>query len=147
MPLRFQNFQYGLILYQSGLKVKGYLKILTKHVQFRNVMQTEFGKWLTKKYLEYQAGQGKRITIADFADYLGGVHQVTVSRWMNGTRIPDGEYLSMLASALGDEVYDVLRLPRPDKRLAAIITSWGVLSESQRDKLADDIKRFTNGKK
>lgn len=99
--------------------------------------ETEFSKWLTVRFLEYQAAQKRRVTVEEFAQYLGGVHQVTVSRWMNGTRTPDQGYVSMLADRFGDEVYDMLDLPRPDPRLQAIIANWKCLTDEQRNQLAN----------
>lgn len=109
-------------------------------------MTTEFGQWLTTKFLEYQAAQQKRVTVAEFAQYLGGVHQVTVSRWMNGTRTPEQGYIPLLADRFGDEVYDLLDLPRPDPRLKAIIANWKCLTDEQRNQL-ESLAKSPKGKK
>lgn len=95
-----------------------------------------FSQWLTLKFLEYQTAQKRRVTVGEFAKYIG-VNQVTLGRWMSGIRTPDREYVTLLTDKFGDEVYDALELPRPDPRLQAIIANWKCLTDEQRNQLAN----------
>jgi transcriptional regulator with XRE-family HTH domain len=72
----------------------------------------EFSKWLTLKFIDWQASQGVRKTISEFAKYLG-VSQQTTSLWLNGNARPSGKNIGLLANKLGVEIYDVLEIPKP----------------------------------
>lgn len=45
----------------------------------------KFSDWITKKYLEWQAKQGKRKTLEEFAAYLG-VSRPLLNMWINGDK-------------------------------------------------------------
>jgi len=72
-----------------------------------------FSSWITRKYVEWQAKEGKRKTIEEFAAYLG-TSRPLVNMWMNGNKKPGKENIKILAELFGNEVYDILELPRPN---------------------------------
>jgi transcriptional regulator with XRE-family HTH domain len=96
----------------------------------------KFSQFMELKFIEYQRHSGGRKTVADFASFLG-IAQTTLSSYMNDKRMPGDEYIEILASKLGMEVYDALGLPRPDPDLLFIQTAWGELDEDTRKRLRD----------
>lgn len=71
----------------------------------------DFGKWLTRKFLDIQSESGKQWTITEFAEFLNSPQQ-SVSRWLAGG-LPEEARIDKLASILGDEIYEAAGLPRP----------------------------------
>ena len=73
-----------------------------------------FSTWIHNKFIEWEKSNGGRRSYVDFSRWLG-VQQVTFIRWKNGDSKPnDFDTINLLASKLGDEVYDELGLMRPD---------------------------------
>jgi len=103
----------------------------------------EFRQWLELKFLEWQRNQGGRKTVLQFAEFLG-VSQQAASSWMNGTRLPQGDYLRKLADKLGLEVYDVLGLERPDPFLHYFIKHWEKLPEEAQDALLEIAESYAD---
>lgn len=68
-----------------------------------------FRDFFTRKYLEYEARLGRRVTITEFADALslraesgeviGQIFQGDVSHWLKGTRLPGPKLLKILAQS------------------------------------------------
>lgn len=75
--------------------------------------KTDISKWLTDGFLRWQLASGEKHTVTEYAAYLG-VSRDTLNKWMNGTRTPTGLYVRQLAEKLGPEIYDVLKLARPE---------------------------------
>ncbi len=94
-----------------------------------------FGRWLRRQHLTWQAQQGARRTIADFAAYLE-VSRDTLNNWLAGRRVPRGASVDRLAVRLGAEVYDRLGLVRPDEHLRQLIEHWGRLTPAQKRSIA-----------
>jgi transcriptional regulator with XRE-family HTH domain len=99
-----------------------------------------FSDLLEQKYLQWQAQQGKRRTLDDFAEYLG-VGRPVLSNWLTGKRKPNIESLRLLSNKLGFEVYDVLGLPRPDEDLAYISQHWDEVPEEFRRKFREEVEK------
>jgi len=98
-------------------------------------MNDKIAKWLNDKFLDLQKQTGKRWTVTEFSDYLD-CPQPQVSRWLMGKAVPNATYADRIAK-LGDEIYDLVDLPRPDplkRRLAAILDS---LNDDGKQKLAN----------
>lgn len=101
----------------------------------RNEQQAQrLRKWLTDQYLKWQMQEGERRTISQFADYLS-IARVTLDKWLRGERMPGGEFVGKLADKLGDEIYDIMGLQRPDPRLRRLLAAWTNLSDDQRAEL------------
>lgn len=68
--------------------------------------------YLLKEFRAWEAETGRKQTVTSFAKYLG-VKQATLSRWMNGASMPEGDNLHRLAIKLGDEVYSIAGQDKP----------------------------------
>lgn len=101
----------------------------------------KFPNYLTKKFLEWQTELGARKTLEDFADYLN-VSRPLLSFWMNGKRIPNADNLENISAKLGNEIYDVLELPRPNPHLQKINRLWEFLPEEIQIKLAKETEKY-----
>ncbi len=97
--------------------------------------------YLTKKFLDWQATLGQRKTLEEFADHLN-VSRPLLSYWMNGKRIPNAENLENISAILGNEIYDVLELPRPNPHLQKINRLWEFLPEEIQIKLAKETEKY-----
>lgn len=75
-------------------------------------MNMDFSKWLKGKFLNWQVEQGESRTQAQFAAYLG-IPATSFSNWVNTGSKPRSEYIGVLASKLGPEIYDILGMGRP----------------------------------
>lgn len=113
---------------------------------------SEFSKWITEKYWDYQKAQGKVISVSAYARYLA-VRQQNLSRWMLGNGKPaDHENISKLVARYGDETYQALGMQKPpsqvnDRRLADLLAIWDSLSEAVQDKLLKQAKAGKNESK
>lgn len=93
------------------------------------------------KFIEWQRREGERKTVLEFADYLGSSQQ-TVSSWMNGSRKPTGDSIRLLAEKFGLEVYDILKIPRPDAGLFYLQKIWGQLPPEERRAILEKAERY-----
>jgi hypothetical protein len=73
-------------------------------IKFRDFIRDKFAEW---------RGKGRE-TIADYSKSLG-VSQQVLSNWYNGglKERPNPKLYNLLIAEYGEEVYDVLGLPRP----------------------------------
>lgn len=97
--------------------------------------------FLTKKYLAWQAELGQRKTLEDFADHLS-VSRPLLSFWMNGKRVPNEENLENISLRLGNEIYDVLDLPRPNPYLQKLNRIWQFLPEEIQKKFSEEAEKY-----
>lgn len=101
-----------------------------------------FPDWITKQFLNWQAQQGKRKTVDDFAAYLG-VSRPLLNQWMNGNiPRPGRENISRLADIFGFEIYDVLELPRPNPFLQKISKMWENIPPEKQQLLVEEAERY-----
>jgi len=73
----------------------------------------ELAEYLNHYYLKWQANEGTKKSIGDFAEHLD-VPEGSLGHWMNGIRNPSRRYADKLADRLGDRIYDILQIARPD---------------------------------
>lgn len=102
-------------------------------------MQT-LPEFLTQKYLDWQAAQGEIKTLEEYAEYLG-VNRSLLSFWMNGKRVPNEENIDRMSLKLGNEIYDVLDLPRPNPYLQLVNRAWAHLPEEIQIKISEEVDR------
>src|SRR5690242_21799823 len=96
-----------------------------------------FAQYLEKKYVDWQKENERRMTLGEFASYLG-FKQSTVTMWMNGNRTPDGENLRKLSLVLGVEVYEMAGEEiHPDEDLLYIERHWDFYTAAQRRALRE----------
>lgn len=100
-----------------------------------------FSSWITRKYVEWQAKEGKRKTIEEFAAYLG-TSRPLVNMWMNGNKKPGKENIKILAELFGNEVYDILELPRPNPYKQIIDRVWEFLPEDFQKQISEEAEKY-----
>jgi transcriptional regulator with XRE-family HTH domain len=96
-----------------------------------NEKTQRFGHWLTRKFLDLQSQSGHPWTVTEFAGYLE-CPQSSISRWMQGKSLPDEARTDKIATKLGDEIYDLVDLPRPDPDLRRIEAMWPMIKEERK---------------
>jgi len=100
-----------------------------------------FPQWINRKFVEWQASQGKRKTVEEFAIYLG-VSRPLLNMWMNGNKKPGRENINLMAEVFGNEIYDVLGLPRPNPYLQRVNRLWEFLPEAIQKKIAEEAEKY-----
>jgi len=100
-----------------------------------------FATWLEQTFLKWQADNGKRASLLEFADHIG-YSRPLISMWLAAKRLPGEDGVTRLAELFGDEIYDVLDLPRPNPYLQKINQIFEKLSPEQQQKLAEMAERY-----
>ncbi len=107
-----------------------------------------FKDFFFNAYIEFQK-ETRKSGITAFAKYLSvkngfGVtfSQQIVSGWLNGDYEPSEKYAPALAYVLGDGIYDILNLPRPDPDLQFINRLWPELTDEDRRIIVEQAKKF-----
>lgn len=105
-------------------------------------MQTKFSEWITQKFLQWQNTEGKRKTLEEFAAYIG-TSRPLLNMWMNGTKPRPGiENIKNFAEIFGDEIYDVLEMPRPNPYKKNIDRVWDFLPEDFQKRLSEEVAEY-----
>lgn len=102
---------------------------------------SKFSEWITTQFLEWQTEQGKRKTLEEFAGYVG-VSRPLINMWMNGNQKPGAENINILAELFGNEVFDVLDLPRPNPYLQKLNRIWEFIPEEVQKKFSDEAEKY-----
>jgi len=87
----------------------------------------DFSEWITQKYIEWRDKKtGRPASIAEFAKLFGASQQL-MSNWMKkGGMIPKHKrFIDALVKLYGNEVYEVLDLPRPEGEPRAALLAAG----------------------
>jgi transcriptional regulator with XRE-family HTH domain len=100
-----------------------------------------FSVLLERKFLEWQIEIGERKSQAEFAKLIG-VSRASLTMWMNGDHLPERDNVHKVAKVLGNEVYDVLNLPRPNPYLQQINQIFERLSPEHQKRLAEMAERY-----
>ncbi len=100
-----------------------------------------FSVWLEKQYIAWLSAAGERRTQRQFAAWLG-LSNALLSHYLRGSRSPSDEYLEKIAAKLGDEAYDILEQPRPDKLFRRLKFAWQKLTSDERIQLEDLVDRL-----
>ena len=100
-----------------------------------------FSSWITRKYVEWQANVGRRTTIEEFAAYLG-TSRPLVNMWMNGNKKPGKENVKILAELFGNEIYDILEIPRPNPYKQVIDRVWEFLPEEFQKRISEEAEQY-----
>lgn len=101
----------------------------------------KFSEWITLKFLEWQAKEGRRKTIEDFAAYIG-ISRPLLNMWMNGNKKPGRENIKILAEIFGNDIYDSLGLPRPNPYLQRVNRVWEFLPEALQKRIAEEAEAY-----
>lgn len=95
-------------------------------------MSKEFKDYLFIKLQEYEREKGHRISINEFADYLGVSRSLT-SYWLSGRIKPNYDNAILISEKLGNEVFTLLGYSPPDPDLQYIERNW--------EKVPDDVQQ------
>lgn len=98
-------------------------------------------EFLTQSFLVWQAEEGERKTLEDFADYLG-VNRSLLSYWMNGKRIPNDDACEKISAKLGNEIYDVLEKPRPNQYLQIVNRVFEHLPVEVQKRFSEEAEKY-----
>ena len=105
------------------------------------ILDQAFAEWRKRETLK----RGKT-SISKFADYLG-YSQQAVSFWLNRDRkISEDAVLEMLpklSELLGEEVYDELEVPRPDKLYEYVTSNWNDAPVEEKKRIAKIIEKYS----
>ena len=111
-----------------------------------NTGSNEVGKWLEQKFLEWQAAEGERKNLDQFATHLG-TSRPFVSMVMGGKRAPSESVAQRWGRILGDfEICDLLGYERPDPTLLALEEKLKGLSPDQQGELLDAVDEYLAAK-
>jgi transcriptional regulator with XRE-family HTH domain len=102
---------------------------------------TEFSEWITRKFVEWQATQGRRKTIEEFANFIG-VSRPLINMWMNANQKPGKENIKLLAEIFGVEVYDSLGMERPNPYLERANRLWEFIPEERQKQIAEEAEQY-----
>jgi len=95
----------------------------------------EFKKWFESKFLEWRNSQeDRRANLNRFAEWLR-IKQSSVSQYLNGYAVPEGENLFRIATKLGFEVYEFLGYDQPDRA----VKEWQALYDLAPPDLRDEL--------
>ena len=103
-----------------------------------SIKMDTFPQWINRKFVEWQAHLGKRKTIEEFAIYLG-ISRPLLNMWMNGNKKPGRENIKLLAETFGNDIYDIMGLPRPNPYLQIAIQNWEFISEEKQEQISRQI--------
>jgi transcriptional regulator with XRE-family HTH domain len=106
--------------------------------------RSPFSQFLFDAFLDWEKSQpGMRSNFTKFSEYLG-VKQQALSSWLNDRTTPNLESIELLASKLGDSVYDILNLSEPDHDLVMLIKLWPRLSEETRQEIRKQAEKYAS---
>jgi len=101
-----------------------------------------FNMWIQIMYLDWQSNVVRgRASLDEFADYIGYSRSL-VSMWMSGKRLPTEEGIKRLAELFGDEIYDVLGIPRPNPFLQKLNRIWENIPPDKQQQLVEQAEQF-----
>lgn len=104
--------------------------------------KSRFADWLEKKYLSWQIENG-RASIRQFSEWLD-INQALVTQWMNDKAKPGPKTIHLLASKLGDEVYEILEDPAGTQKIPGLgewIRTYILATPEQREKMLRTAKK------
>jgi transcriptional regulator with XRE-family HTH domain len=99
--------------------------------------------WLHQEFVKWESSYGRRKTVSEFAIYVG-VSQSLMSHYLNGTRTPAGDNIEKISAKLGNEIYDILGIPRPDPVLQAINNNWDNFTQEEREAMINVLRHSAN---
>jgi len=105
-----------------------------------------FASLLLRQMHQWESAQGKRATLQGFANHLN-VSQPLLSIWLKGDTKPSSEKIELLAAKVGNEIYEVLGLPKPDPDLQRLNQIWEHIPETMRRSIVKQAEQFLSGTK
>jgi len=105
----------------------------------------KFARYIEQAYIAYQARQGRRVSVSEFAKALG-VSQALVSHWMSGVRKPGRDVVAKVANVLGPDVYIAAGYIPDDPQVQELLTYWFHLPPEEKPKILANLRSLTSQK-
>ncbi len=106
-----------------------------------NINVSTFSEYLLAKLQEFEKQQGQRITLDKFAEHLG-VKRPILSLWLSGKNKPSLDSVRLLSEKFGNEIYEVLELPRPNPLLQRLSEIWEKIPSEKQRQLVEDAELY-----
>jgi len=104
------------------------------------VVSHETKEWINDRYRDWRNKQPREAdTITAFARYLD-VSRNSLNNWMNRGKTPDPDSALKL-SKVGIEIYDLLKLKRPDAKLLLVMRNWDYIPDDVKVEVAEEAAR------
>ena len=97
-----------------------------------------FQEWLEQKYTDWEKNQSGMQSYYTFARFLDVGHS-SLTLWISGAATPAGDDLAKIASKLGQEVFDILNLPRPNSPAAKLLSGFSTLPSAFQNRLSNAV--------
>jgi hypothetical protein len=98
-------------------------------------MNKLFPAWLEEKFLKWRNEQNSRkANLTSFARWLG-IPRPSLSQYLNGFAVPQGENLFRIATKLGFEVYEILGYSQPDRAVLEWQALYDITPPEDREEL------------
>lgn len=108
-----------------------------------------FKDFLFDYFIEWEKTQpNRRSTYTAFANWLSDnsmgveIKQQNVDSWMKGTVPKDHKFVMVLAEKIGDEIYGLLNLKKPNPYLLRVNRVWEFLPEVIQKQIAEDAEKY-----
>jgi transcriptional regulator with XRE-family HTH domain len=107
-------------------------------------MYKELAEYLNKELIKQSVKRNRTMSQNEFA-MLINVSPTSLSSWMRGIRLPQGENVHKIAETLGPKIYDICGEPRrmpKDERLVFIAENWVKLNQEQQKEIETQTAKF-----
>lgn len=84
-----------------------------------NPIYPKLAKYMEDEFVKYRMKHGFMKSQSDFAAWIG-ISQANINRYINGVQMPSTPKIIKIAEKLGPEIYDVLDLQRPCRRIRCL---------------------------
>lgn len=101
----------------------------------------DFAEWLKLAHLDLQVQKRQRISLDEFADYIGYSRSL-ISKWMNGNGLPTKDGIIRLAELFNESIYDIFEMERPDPILKRISNIWENIPHEKKLQLAEEAEQY-----
>ena len=95
-------------------------------------------EWLEQEFKEWEKMEGSPQTYYTFARYLDVGHS-SLTLWISGAAVPQGDDLARVASKLGPEIFDILKPQPSNSPLATITANFESLPAAFQSRLASAV--------
>lgn len=102
----------------------------------------KFKEYLFRKLQEFERDAGHRVSLQDFADYIG-VSRPSISLWLQGRVKPSYENAEVLSKRFGPEVLEILEYDVPNPSITFIESKWDQLDPNVQDQIIKLIQEST----
>jgi len=112
-------------------------------------IEQSFKEYFFNYFIEWEKKQpNKRSTYSAFARWLSensydvNVKQQNVDAWIKGVLPKDYKYVMVLAEKIGDEIYELLNVKKPNPYLQIVNKQWEFASPERQKQIAEEFERY-----